>query len=392
MTRPTLCPQFVEQFGFLSVQETGLVFRDECERKLKQWTVEENKVKSLATLPKENLLLELFENTIYMITASHGIEEYEPASATFSRSVKLMGLEELGYKPYCKITKTRLYMSFDNGCFVGWNKHSGDLVAHFQNIATKVQHLVEHKDLLIVSCEDNTAYSFNLDGGPPLRRFTGHTQVIEKLKVVKDKLLASSKAGKLIIWDLKSATNLSEAWLVSRCFETLGSFLFTPDAASPEKIAMRDLEKSNVQWLTGHKAPITQLVKADGMLYSGAQDGTVISWLITPLGTFPNKVFLAHRGPISQILPQSDGALITYSDYDQMAHVWDTATGERLQACNRAWDRTQKILYSSRRLIFISDINSIEAVRLAGRRIVPTSSSPRASYYLENLKRSNSDS
>ncbi|TPX31065.1 hypothetical protein SmJEL517_g05496 [Synchytrium microbalum] len=228
---------------------------------------------------------------------------------------------------------------------------------------------------------DKTASIWDATVGERLRRFKGHTNIINSMSICKrglELIATGSDDSTIKIWDSRtkeSVESFTDKYQVTAvAWSDDGSLVYS--GGLDNHIKAWDLRKKDVVYtLKGHFDTITGLrLSPDGnYLLSNAMDNTVRIWDVKPFAVEASRMLKVFEGSphgfeknLLKPCWSPDGDYVAAGGGDRTVTVWEVATRKILyklpghKGCVNevAWHRTQPIILSasSDKTMFLGEI------------------------------------
>jgi WD40 repeat protein len=232
--------------------------------------------------------------------------------------------------------------------------------------------------------QDSTLRVWDVDTGKELRRFQGDGYPVYRIALSPNgKALACRFAGTLRLWDTDTG-KVVHTWLINEKYG-VSSMAFAPDS---KKLAFHNREDKSVQLadvtegklvrtFLGHKYNVHSLVfSADGRtLISAGDDGAIRLWDIASGKEL--RRYGDEKMTVCCLALAPDGKTLAYGTIDGLVHIWDIAGNKDLVPPWKAHRfRVVSIVYSpdSKRVAIAGDRIHIYDTA-TGKRLNPSTES-----------------
>jgi len=226
-----------------------------------------------------------------------------------------------------------------------WDSESGKELYKFNpGVEQEINQTIFSRDSkqLIISCDNNTAFLWDLEKQKTSQTLTGFLNLRDKGGINYDPNF---------IWDMQ----------IAKYIRFKNNLLITPDGKTlikgkfGSKVKQWDIASGKgIMEFTGHqKAVLCYDLSKDGRrLVTGGGDGKIIYWDVAKGDTI--KTIQAHREPILDIHFNSDETKVAASSWDARLITWDLSTGKSINffdfennsALNILWSQNDLYLFA----------------------------------------------
>lgn len=239
--------------------------------------------------------------------------------------------------------------SFDTTCLLwkaGGNCENAAVLSGHKNAILDCR-FTNDSDKVIAASADNNLGVFDVATGERLKRFMGHSSIVNAVDVSTEAspalAVSASDDCTLKLWDTRvrgeTGTLEDEYQITAVAYSNDGNSVYS--GGIDNVITMWDLRKmSKSMGMKGHTDTITSLsINPKGThILSNSMDGTMRSWDIRPFiednkkrhhKTFVGGTHNSEKGLLNCSW-NSDGTMVTGGSADRIVHIWDELSAEEL--------------------------------------------------------------
>lgn len=183
---------------------------------------------------------------------------------------------------------------------------------------------------------DHTATLWDAAGGWELRRFEGHTDMVESVAFAPDgrRLLTGSADGSARLWELATGRELSrfvghQAPVTAVSMSPDGHYVLTGSADNTARLWDAETGRE-LRRFTGHSEKLSEAVfSPDGRyVLTGSWDRTARLWDVATGREL--RRFVGHSDIVGTAAFSHDGRFVITGSPDSTTRIWDSATGQQL--------------------------------------------------------------
>ncbi|CAL4978300.1 unnamed protein product [Urochloa decumbens] len=294
-----------------------------------------------------------------------------------------------------KDEKALITSSTDRTIRLCWKGHSRCYKGHSAPVTALADKLLVDSESKVLASggEDCTIRLWSMGtrakNHPLIATFHGHEKALSFLSVARHKsslLVSCSKDSKVKVWDTVAPSsgssscvgsahiNSSSSPIAMKCHESL---CYIATGSEVTAIDLRTMKKASVLALEDHKILSCQMLPSEWLICTGIKDKALL-WDIRKGQELPNTVAeLQSDGPVT-LLHLDQYKVVTGVPSDGQVHVWETRTGELLNALSCGEPAR------------MGGRSTVSAMAVDGRRIAMAGSSPEGSvlHYRDFVKSS----